>query len=181
MCRSYANLTSFPGTLWNNTECNFTTKTVSWLPHQINIRQQNTHHTILTPPHMYIKIESLSNVNPQAHWGNMDCLKFLVIFIISATAVTGFQLSSSLGKFNILPVGALLERFAIPLYKNLTWDTQLYYTVHCRTCFGPTVSERYVTSIFKLYLADIPSTFFWSECPASGSIAILCVLTFVAN
>jgi hypothetical protein len=50
----------------------------------------------------------------------MDCLKFLVIFIISATAVTGFQLSSSLGKFNILPVGALLERFAIPLYKNLT-------------------------------------------------------------
>jgi hypothetical protein len=50
----------------------------------------------------------------------MDCLKLLVIFIISATAVTGFQLGSSLGKFKILPLGALLERFTIPLTKNQT-------------------------------------------------------------
>jgi hypothetical protein len=40
----------------------------------------------------------------------MDCLKLLVIVIISAAAVTGFQLSSSLGKFKILSLGALLER-----------------------------------------------------------------------
>jgi hypothetical protein len=41
----------------------------------------------------------------------MDCLKLLVIFIISAAAVTGFHPRSSLGKFKILPLGALLELF----------------------------------------------------------------------
>jgi len=45
----------------------------------------------------------------------MDSFKLLAIFIISVAAVAGFQLSSSLGKFKILPLGALLERFTNPL------------------------------------------------------------------
>jgi len=39
--------------------------------------------------------------------GNMDCLKLLVVLLVSAAAVTGFQLRSSLGKFKILPLGVL--------------------------------------------------------------------------
>jgi len=37
----------------------------------------------------------------------MDCLKLLAIFIIGAAAVTGFQVSSNLGKFKMLPLGII--------------------------------------------------------------------------
>jgi hypothetical protein len=49
----------------------------------------------------------------------MDSFKLLAVLIISAAAVAGFQLSSSLGKFKILPLGELLERFTNPLNKKI--------------------------------------------------------------
>jgi hypothetical protein len=48
----------------------------------------------------------------------MDNLQLLVIFVFSSAAVTGFQLSSNLGKLEILPNRTLLERFTIPLTKK---------------------------------------------------------------
>ena len=65
------------------------------------------------------------------------------------------------------------------IWKNR--NKQLYYSVHCKTCFRHDVSERPITFICKLYLAVIPSRFSWSECLATEPITISCYLTCAAN